>query len=472
MLTPSLKTVFFISSLVFFPSCQSLQKGSFPKPSLPMIENWEDAEQRFFKNQPIPSEGTQLFHSSQWEKMIAQALAKNPDLQRQAHLVKQAKQRFLVQKANQLPSVHGNTSLQYQDNKILGGNFNSREYQLGIQADWEVDYLKKNQNQSTQHFFDFKASLCDYYDARLNLIAQIARTWVTAIEAKKQIESTERNIQNYKNNQATIEESFKAGTKSALDLQLIKVDRALAESQIEVQKNRFNESLRSLNQFHGKYPSTEYPSLPNELPSLITPIPVGIPSDIMKRRPDIIAEEYRIQSHFLGTEVARKKRFPKISLTTSGGTQSVELKNILSRSHSFWNLATNLVQPIFDGGRLKAEWEAEKSSLEAQLAQYQTTVIQALKEVENALGNEHNLRKQLEKIQEAETQSKKAERSAWDNYQKGLVKIDTALSTQRRTISTQTQKYALQGKILHNRIDLFLALGGDWSNPLGNNNQP
>ena len=203
--------------------------------------------------------------------------------------------------------------------------------------------------------------------------------------------------------------------------------------------------------------------MPQDLPALIEPIPIGIPSDILRRRPDIIAEEFRIQSHFLSMEIARKNRFPKISLTASSGTQSTELKKLLSKSHSFWNLATNLVQPIFDGGKLKAEWEAKKSSLKAQLASYRATVIQALKEVENALGKERNLRQQLDKINKAEVESKKAEKNAWDNYQKGLVTIDTALSTQRIAISTQTQKYALEGKILQNRVDLFLALGGDWT---------
>ena len=460
---PSLKILFCLSVLVFFSSCQTLRKGSAPEPLLPIMKNWENPDKKFFKKQAIPVNGIKLFQSSEWEKIVSHAMAKNPSLQKQAYLVEQTKQRFYIQKTEQIPTISGKTSLQHQDSKIPNASFNTKQYTLHWQADWEIDYLWKNQNKSKEYFFTYKATQRDYQQSRLNLVAKIARTWVTAIEAKKQIEYAKKNIQNYKKHEKNIQESFMLGTKSALDLQLIKVDCSLAEGQIEVEKTRLQESLRALNQFLGEYPNTKYASLPQDLPALIEPIPVGIPSDILRRRPDIIAEEFRIQSHFLSMEIARKNRFPKISLTASSGTQSTELKKLLSKSHSFWNLATNLVQPIFDGGKLKAEWEAKKSSLKAQLASYQATVIQALKEVENALGKERNLRKQLDKINEAEVQSKKAEKNAWDNYQKGLVTIDTALNTQRIAISTQTQKYALEGKILQNRVDLFLALGGDWT---------
>ena len=468
MLTPSLKVLLCITGLILFSGCQSLQKKSASIPSVKMRGNWENPAKSFFKKEPIPLNGINLFHSSQWEEIVTHALAKNPDLQKQAYLVKETKQRFFNQQAYQFPSITGKISSQDQDNEVQNPYVNSQQHHLGLQADWEIDYLRKNQNQSKEYFFAYKASQYDYQNFRLTLIAQIARSWITAIEAKKQIESAEKNIQNYREHEKNIQESFRAGTKTALDLQLIKVDRALSESQIEVEKSRFKESLRSLNLLLGEYPDTQFQSLPKDLLALIEAIPVGIPSGILKRRPDIIAEEYRIQSHFFSTEVARKNRFPKISLIASTGTQSTELKDLLNKSHSFWNLATNLLQPIFEGGKLKAHWEAKKYGLEAQLANYQATILQALKEVENALGKERNLRQQLEKIDEADVQSRKAERNAWDNYQKGLIKIDTALRTQRTAISTQTQKYSLQGRILQNRVELFLALGGDWINPSEN----
>jgi outer membrane protein TolC len=180
----------------------------------------------------------------------------------------------------------------------------------------------------------------------------------------------------------------------------------------------------------------------------------------MRRRPDLLAAERRLSAAHARVLESKQALYPRISLTGSAGTSSDELKNLLDGDYSVWNLVANLLQPVFQGGRLRANVNlAEARELEG-LALYAQSVLGAFAEVESALSAEELLSQQEAALTQAAEQSVAARQLADQRYAQGLTDFIAVLEAQRRAFNSQSQLITVQRQRLDNRIDLYLALGG------------
>ncbi len=159
---------------------------------------------------------------------------------------------------------------------------------------------------------------------------------------------------------------------------------------------------------------------------------------------------------------AQAALLPRFTLTGSGGVRSQDFAILVNPASAIWNVAGGLAQPIFTGGRLRGEIARNEAVVTEALAQYRQTALTAFQEVERALAAEAWLRQQERAFQEAANQAEANKRSVIYAYRNGLADILTLLDNYRSTFSTQSELLAVQRQLLNNRIDLYLALGGNF----------
>jgi outer membrane protein TolC len=188
-----------------------------------------------------------------------------------------------------------------------------------------------------------------------------------------------------------------------------------------------------------------------------------LPADLLARRPDLAAARQALIASDWRVAQSKAALLPRLSLTASGGTSTEELSELLDPDFKVWNLAANLAQPIFQGGRLRAGVDLSNAETRQALARYQSAVLRAFAEVESALAAEENMIRREERLREAAEQSSAALQLAQDRYQAGLDSFITVLEAQRRSLEADTQFVTVRRVRLENRVDLHLALGGSFS---------
>jgi outer membrane protein, multidrug efflux system len=192
-------------------------------------------------------------------------------------------------------------------------------------------------------------------------------------------------------------------------------------------------------------------------------VPAGLPSELLLRRPDILRAEYRAAARQQDLQAAWKSLLPSFKLTADGSTASTKLRDLLDERKLVASLAEGLTQPIFRGGRLKAEVKIAEAERDELAAAYGSTALKAFQEVETALAAEAYLDRQIDALRQFAADSKEAEELALTNYVRGLTTMVTVLEAQRRSFDSRSALIRAENERLQNRIDLHLALGGDFT---------
>jgi outer membrane protein TolC len=196
------------------------------------------------------------------------------------------------------------------------------------------------------------------------------------------------------------------------------------------------------------------------LPELPESIPAGLPAELLQRRPDLVAAERQLAAADRERRAAQKDLLPQISLTASGGSSSQAFENLLDGDFSVWSLAGNLTQPIFQGGRILANIDRSLALSDQAAANYRDTALRAFLEVETTLAAEQFLRREQTTHTLAADEATKTEDLAWERYSKGTGDFLSALDAQRTADAARSRLLGVANLLLQNRIDLYLALGG------------
>ncbi|HHL72021.1 MAG TPA: efflux transporter outer membrane subunit [Bacteroidetes bacterium] len=250
--------------------------------------------------------------------------------------------------------------------------------------------------------------------------------------------------------------------RPSLDYVLAKSNVAAAEAVLQQRRQILEQVRRQLELLLGRYPAAEI-SIAKSLPEPEGDIPAGIPVSLLLRRPDVIAAERRLAATGASLKQARAALFPRISLSAGGGTTTKEFSDLLNSDLVVWSLASNLLQPIFQGGRLRATVALMSAQQRLALAQYSQSALTAYTEVENALAAVRYLSRQEEALNIATQEALESRRLAEQRYNTGLTDLITVLEAQRRAYDAESQLLRIRRQKLDARIDLYLALGGGFS---------
>ena len=337
----------------------------------------------------------------------------------------------------------------------------SNSFGTSLDMSWEIDLWGRLRADKAAALADAKAAVADYHAAQLSLTAQIAKVWFAAIEAQRQVELAEATVENFEKSTDQVQSRYERGLRPSLDLRLSLSNLSSAKNIFQLRQQQRDNVLRQLDVLLGRFPSASF-EIKHKLPALPGPVPAGLPAELIARRPDLLAAERRLAASGARVKQAKAALYPRLSLTSSGGTLSDDIKNLLNGDLFVWSIAGNLLQPIFQGGRLRAGVKLAQAQKEQAIATYAQNMLNAFSEVEAALAAENYLTAREQALKIATEQAIAARDLAQDRYDHGLSDFITVLEAQRRAFDAESQLQTIRRERLDARVDLHLALGGDF----------
>lgn len=341
------------------------------------------------------------------------------------------------------------------------GSTSNSNLNVSLQAAWEIDMWGRIQAGYDAAVTSAEAIEADYIYAQHSLSASIVRGYLLAIEAAKQAELTQQNILLLERILAIAEFKYKNGAVTIQDVALARSDLATAKDNLAQVEGSGRDALRALEVLIGRYPNAQI-DLPTTLPILPPEPSAGIPSEILERRPDIIAAERNVAAAFKLTAQARAAKLPRLSLTGNFGGASNELSSILNPANTVWQVAGNVLVPIFNSGSLQTEVEIATLEQEQALNTYAQTALEAFTEVEQNLDQGQVLLSREQSLTEASNEINIAYDIARLRYAEGESELIDVLTIQQRQASAESNLIAIQRALLEQRVNLYLALGGEW----------
>ena len=392
----------------------------------------------------------------QLKLLIAEAVEYNADLRITAARLEQSRAVLKAAGGPLLPTIaiggqSGNSAIPTSTMSTTGA---------GIVANWEVDLWGRMRSEQSAAAARANASALDALYSQQAISAAVVQTWIGITEATQLVAVSRSMYELSVQQQALMEVGRKVGRNSAQDLTQSAAAVEVYKGQLLSNEQRLKQIQRSMEMLLGRYPATALLAA-KQLPDVSRDLPAGIPSELLTRRPDVLASEQRFQAAFQDKEAAKRARLPSLKL--SGGVAYIEDSVIQLRSgldNPLWALTGQLMAPIFTGGQLEAQVEAKTAKQKEAVAQYAKVALTALNEVENGLSNELSL---LQRQQALKTQSDLTAKMV--GYAKVSRKVGKGdqyqlLQQQLNLLSVQANQINLQSARLSNRVALHQALGG------------
>ena len=400
------------------------------------------------------------FNDPQLEKLVAEAILNNRDLAAVYARLDQAASRARQAGADLQPQVS------LAAGAVVAGSHNApHTEQMGaaLTLSWEIDVWGRLSAGERAAKEVYASTAADTIFARESLAAQVAKSWFLAVQAVQQEDLVTRAAALRRRNLDIATDRQRAGKAASTDVALARADVAEADEAVERAKSARENAARSLQILLGRYPSAEL-TIATTLPTLPPPPAAGLPSQLLERRPDLIAATRRVASAFNQVESAKAARLPRLAITANAGVLSQDFSS-LSLNDAFWNVGANLLGPIFDGGRLKEQVVIETAKQNEALALYGKVALEAFRQVETALAESRRITTRVDLLLSAERDQNQAERLTQERFDAGAIDQLLLILVQERALFARLARVAAQVEALTNRVNLHLGLGGGFVLP-------
>jgi len=399
------------------------------------------------------------FGDEQLTAAVAEGIARNPDLQSGAARVESAMLSAKMAGAKLWPSVDviakGGAKMSGDGSGIQGGI---------LSVNWELDLWARVRAGRAAVAADAAATALDYEYARQSLAGAIARLWFLATEAELQAATARQTIRDAEELVRLAEARSNIGVGNDEDVFVARANAGTYRDALRQIEAARTESLRALELLIGRYPAASI-QVAAQLPGQPPSVPVGLPSDLLERRPDIVAAERRVAAAFHRIQEAKAARLPKIALTTGVSAISSDLFVLQDHENPVWNIGANLVAPIFNGGALKTQVEIRTVEQKAALAAYASAGLRAFGEVENALTNEITAREREGILAQTQADNQRAFDIVRTQFDVGKTDLRFVSQRQLALNATRSSVIRMQAEQRVQRVNLHLALGGGFDVP-------
>lgn len=399
------------------------------------------------------------FNDAKLEAIVVEVLEKNLSLEAAAAQLDVASAMAVQAGAALKPAVGLAAAGTSSDASGLANSLQSSNAFLNVS--WELDIWGRVRAGASAAEAAFRATEADFQFAGQSLAAGTAKAWFLATQIEGQKQLAQESIDIFSKLVELVELRSEVGKAEPQDLPLARANLSTAKGnlrQIEISRQ---DILRSLELLLGRYPSGDLEASETFV-AVPPPIPVGLPSELMERRPDIIAAEQRLAAAFYGVQVAETARLPRVSLNAAAGTINSDLTDILGVGDPVVQLGTSLFAPLYTGGALQAGVEIADAQKRAAMSLYAQKALQAFKEVESAIANEQLLEEREKYLQNAVDDSEEAYRRTKAQFDIGRLDLLALLQTQASLISAKSSLIAIKNERLAERVNLHLALGGSF----------
>ena len=444
-----LNYLFFALLIVGLFGCSSSSDKNFSVLARQSIEqqvNW-DLEQA---EAVEVAELSDLMNIPELSELIQQAMQSNPGLQQTLMALKIVYAQRTATNSERIPELTAGFSGDKEESS-------DASYRTDLSVSWELDLWNKIGNSSSAADKDIASNLATLQSAKDTLAANIMRAWLQISLQKQLVDIEAQRLAGLENNESFILERYRSGLGELEDLDTAKTNSASTRSTLAEYNETLAQNRRSLTLLLGQLGGEQSFKISSEFPQVLAPL-ASLPNQDLSRRPDLQSAFLDIEAQEFRTEAAYKALLPSISLEVVLSDAASSPSEALLTS-PLWSILGQLSAPLFDGGYLRSQAEIAELTAEKSYWNYQDTLLTAVNEVENALGQEKSLALQQQHLQDAYASAVRSFANYQERYREGLVDISDLISVQTNSYDVKAKLAQVKYNRLVNRIDLGLALG-------------
>jgi len=439
----------------------------YSRPAAPVADTWPTTQHGDPQATSVDElDWKEFYGDKRLRQLIDLALTNNRSLQQSALAVESARAQFQIARAERLPSVDaaGSSTALYS----YGDTTHAYSASLGISA-FELDFFGRLKNLRDQALETYLSNEESLRSMRITLVAEVATAYFTLAADQQRLRLSENTLESQQKSLDLTLKTFDIGTASGLDVATAQTSVDTARADIAVYRTQVAQDLNALTLLVGA---------PVD-PALVADAGIGIsaplaplihaigpvadaPSELLQRRPDVLAAERTLLAANANIGAARAARFPSITLTTSGGTASLELSDLFGAGSGLWSFMPSVSVPIFDAGSRKAAVRVAEVERDTALAAYEYAIQTAFREVADALGEQSNIQELLAARQSLVEANEKIYRLTEASYRKGLESSLLVLTAQRAHYAAQLDMITARLAEASNWVTLYRVLGGGW----------
>lgn len=402
--------------------------------------------------------------------LIHEAISQNLDLKIALEKINQVRAQYQIKAADLAPKI--DMTAEQQRTRISQTQFDStflgpplqNFYKVGFDASWEIDIFGKRRREKESAFYEYEAERENARDIYITLLGEVAQSYIEIRSLQHQIDITKRQIFIQRELFELTSNLFEAGLSSEINVQDIQATLEATRASLPPLEVTLKQTIHGLATLLGKAPENFENEFADTAPVPLSTqeIPIGLPSDLLRRRPDIRKAERLLAAATANVGSAIADLFPRFSLLGNFGFQSNSSQRWLKAQSRTWSIGPTMDWPIFHFGRIRENIRAQNSLQEQALLSYEQTILTALEDVENSLVGyykEEERRSRLEKEVEAKHRVYELKKEL---YLSGLVEFQTFLQADQDLLDSQNDLIASTENLSTNLVALYKALGGEW----------
>jgi multidrug efflux system outer membrane protein len=423
----------------------------------------------------VPDEWWKRFGDPVTADLVTRALRENYDLKAAAARVLESQAALGQAKGQRWPSVSynvaGNRTKQFipflGDTSSLPFRINTLNdiWTQDIAVTYMVDFFGRLRRAQRAAWADLLAADTSRQAAVHSVIASVIQARVNIATLQRRLDIAQANIKSWERTLDVTENRYKQGLIGPVDVRLVRASLEALKAQEPAIRQSLATAVHALDVLLAQPPGASSP-LPTTLPDLpdLQAVPIGVPAALLDRRPDVKAAEFQLVAANERVGVSIAQLYPDLSLTANYGFSGSTWKDIwgFNAQNEIYSGVVNLSAPLFQGGALRAQVKAARARFEGLAAQYAGTVLTAMREVEDAMVAEQLLQEQLAHTTLQVREAQAAEELTRQRYEQGVENILTVLESQRQRRAAEEQLAIMKGQIWIARVNLHLAIGGDW----------
>jgi NodT family efflux transporter outer membrane factor (OMF) lipoprotein len=410
----------------------------------------------------------EIFHDAELNDYEQQLLKANQTLEAARDNLNQARALARVTSAGFFPTLNVDPSAsrnRYSGNRpqllTASGPLTQSTYTIPFLLNYEPDLFGRVRRNLEASNASLQSTAADLYNANLVLTAELAADYFNLREVDAEMQVLQESVEIQKKGLQLVENRHAGGVASGLDLaqQQTLLDSTIAQFQLlQQQRAQYEHAIAALT--GNPAPTFNVPMRP--LKGAPPPIPLGVPSDLLERRPDVAKAERQVAFANASVGVARSAFYPQLTISGAGGFQSTTLSNLITAPSAIWSLGADVLQPVFQGGRNRANLEATRANYEATVANYRQSVLSAFQQVEDGLSGLSALSEASVSQSTAVLDAQRALQLANNRYTGGLTTYLDVITAQSTLLNNQRIATQILGQQMVTSVYLVKALGGGW----------
>jgi len=349
--------------------------------------------------------------------------------------------------------------------RVAPDRFEFTDYSVSLGLSYEIDFWGRIRSQKNAALSEFFATQADLHGTRLAIVSQTISTYFQVVTLAEQVRLAKQNVELLRERRDLTRDRYNRGLATSFELYSVRQQYEQARADQPELASEFYDARSRLAVLLGRFAGQERALLPDMAVDTLRfdPIPGGLPSDVLRQRPDVMAAAARLEATRQRIGVARASVLPSVTLTGQGGLQSSSLENLFDPGQWFTSFMASLAQPLFRGGQLWAGIDASKARYEQQLATYEETLLTAFQEVKASLVAYQQQQQRYRRVADQLAAARASAQNQQRRYERGIGDYLALLDAEQNLTQVRQRFASARRAVVEARLAVHRALGGDWT---------